>query len=393
MAPAATLGRTAFVNPHLADTAWRGEHVPAPAPRPLPLGPALDTDITFAGDGRMVDLDELHRLTVTTSMVVVADGALVHDHARPGIPAGSLFLGASMSKSVLAHLVGRAVGRGALGVTETVTEHVPELAGSGYDGAPVWALLTMTSGVDWVEDHRDPDGPASRLAGCWLGRGGASRRQLATVARGAPAGTRYAYCTADSQVLDWVRERATGLTFVAALTALWEDLGCEREAVVATDDDGVAFAGGGVAAATRDWARVAMLQIDGTVTGEDGRRRLLDEEWVTASSTPERPFLRPGRLPSDLTAHAGFGRHWWALDDRGEQVTADGSRGQFAFADRRRRVVVVKTSAWPYDDRAADRTYRDLTYLALPAVAEAAAGHRPSLPGTRPGRPLEGDIP
>jgi CubicO group peptidase (beta-lactamase class C family) len=45
-------------------------------------------------------------------------------------------------------------------------------------------------------------------------------------------------------------------------------------------------------------------------------------------------------------------------------------RGQFVYVDRVRRVVVVKTSAWPHGDAWADRQYRDLCYLALPAVAE-----------------------
>ena len=75
-----------------------------------------------------------------------------------------MFLGVSMTKSVLAHLVGRAVRDGALALTDAVTSHVPELAGTGYDGTPVLDVLTMTTGVDWVEDHRnsEPRLPAAR---------------------------------------------------------------------------------------------------------------------------------------------------------------------------------------------------------------------------------------
>ena len=72
-----------------------------------------------------------------------------------------------------------------------------------------------------------------------------------------------------------------------------------------------------------------------------------------------------------LTTHAGFGLHWWPLDDTGRLVTADGSRGQFTFVDRDTGVVVVKTSQWPYDEPT-DRQCRDLSYLALPAIARAA---------------------
>ena len=68
--------------------------------------------------------------------------------------------------------------------------------------------------------------------------------------------------------------------------------------------------------------------------------------WRPAAG-PNGSFLLPGRLPSTITTHAGFGYHWWPLDGAGDRVTADGMRGQFVYVDRPRRTVVVKTSAWP----------------------------------------------
>jgi len=59
-------------------------------------------------------------------------------------------------------------------------------------------------------------------------------------------------------------------------------------------------------------------------------------------------------------------------------VTADGSRGQLACADRGIGVVAVKTSRWPYDDFLVDRQARDLSYLGLHALLEAASTHQPT---------------
>ena len=243
---------------------------------------------------------------------------------------------------------------------------MPELAGTGYDGTRVLDVLTMTTGVDWVEDHRDPDSLASRLLGSFS-LGGDSRALLAGVRPGVAPGTRFSYCTADSQVLDWVRERATALSYVDELARLWQDLGCIRDAVVAVDGAGVAMAGGGLAATSRDWARVAMLAVDGRALD----KTLLDTDWVEAAARPAYAFLAPGRLPSSITTHAGFGYHWWPMDDHGHRVTADGSRGQFACADRHTGAVVVKTSLWPYDDFLVDRQARDLSYLGLHALLDA----------------------
>jgi CubicO group peptidase (beta-lactamase class C family) len=257
---------------------------------------------------------------------VLDAGTVIHEWYAEGLDADTLFLGASMTKSVLGHLVGRAVRDGALALTDAVTAHVPELVDTGYDGTTVLDVVTMTTGVEWVEDHRDPDSLASRLLGCFA-TGEDSRELLRCVRPGVPPGKRFSYSTADSQVLDWVRERATGLSYADDLTGLWRRLGCTRDAYVAVDGTGVALAGGGLAASARDWARVADLAVTGC-THCGGR--LLDADWVEAAARPAYPFLAVGRLPSSITTHAGFGYHWWPMDDGGQRVTADGSRGQFA---------------------------------------------------------------
>jgi CubicO group peptidase (beta-lactamase class C family) len=295
-------------------------------------------------------------------------GQVVHEWYAEGIGAETLLLGASMTKSVLAHLVGNAVASGSLRIEDRVTEHVPELAGSGYADCTVEHLLTMTTGTDWVEDHRDPTGPASRLLGCFTGAGSTSRDLLVAVDPLDPPGTRWEYSTADSQVLDWVRERATGTTYADGLAELWRVLGCVRDAVVGVDAAGVPLAGGGLAACAEDWLRLAALQLTGTAYDA----RVLGPDWVQRSSTPSTPWMRPGRLPSSITTHAGFGYHWWPTTDDGTRVTSDGSRGQFGYLDRDLGVAVLKTSLWPYDDWLVDRQQRDLSYLGLPLVAAAA---------------------
>ena len=371
---ASSLAGLTFIDPHISSS-WSCVRAPAAGGGELPSAPRrLHSEI--AGAGRSRGLEEWLAETWSTSLLVVAGGAVVHEWYAEKLGPDTLFLGASMTKSVLAHLVGRAVRDGALTLADRVTDHVPQLRGTGYDGTTVLEVLTMTSGVDWVEDHRDPDSPASQLVGCFA-EGGDSRGMLVHVAPDEPPGIRFSYCTADSQVLDWVREAATGTTYRDGLERLWRDLGCAEDAVVGVDGAGVPMAGGGLACTTRDWARVALLAVDGRAL--DGRR-LLDDDWVEAAARPAYPFCGVGRLPSTITTHVGFGYHWWPMDDRGRRVTADGSRGQFACADRTTGVVVVKTSQWPYDDELVDRQARDLSYLGLHALLDVASRRDPSAP-------------
>lgn len=353
-----------FTDPQLGSD-WRHVVVPAGGGRELPTAPR-ELRANIHGAGRSRGLAEWVEETWSTSLIAIDAGTVVHEWYADGLDAGTQFLGASMTKSVLAHLVGRAVRAGSLVLTDAVTAHVPELRGTGYDGTTVLDVATMTTGVGWVEDHRDPDSLASRLLACFA-LGTDSRALLQEVRPGVAPTTRFSYCTADSQVLDWVREQATGRTYAEDLAELWGELGCTTDAYVAVDGVGVALAGGGLAATARDWARVALLAVDGRAP--DGQR-VLDTDWVEVAARPAYPFLAPGRLPSTITTHAGFGLHWWPMDADGVRLTADGSRGQFACADRHTSAVVVKTSQWPYDDVLVDRQARDLSYLGLHALLD-----------------------
>jgi CubicO group peptidase (beta-lactamase class C family) len=351
-----------------------GAHVevPAPAPRPWPTDPR-ELRGSVVGAGRRMDLEEALRVTVTTALVVVVDGVLVHERYFHGTEPTDRMLGNSATKSALALLVGMAVDAGRMPPLDSpVVELVPELADGGYAEVTLRQLLTMTSGVGWKEDYHDPDGPASQLLRRWHRGDGGLREALLGMPPGDPPGSRYAYCTPDSLALDWARERATGESFPAAVGELWAAIGAETPAVIGLDQaaeaGGIAMAGGSLAATARDWARLGSLQVDGRWGGQ----QLVSRSWVDASSRPERDFLCPGRLPSTITTHAGFGYHWWPLDPAGDRVTADGMRGQFVYVDRPRRVVVVKTSAWPYADPWWDRQCRDLSYLMLPVIADAA---------------------
>lgn len=361
------LATLSFADPQ-HEPGWRHAVVPARGGRPLPSTPC-DLSVHIAGAGRSRGLADWVEETWSTSLLVVVGGRVVHEWYADGLGPGTLLLGASMSKSVLAHLVGRAVRSGALALEDAVATWVPELSGTGYDGTTVLDLLTMTTGVDWVEDHRDPGSLASRLLGCFAS-GADSRALLREVGRGRAPGTAFSYSTADSQVLDWVRERATGLRYAEDAGGLWSDLGCTGDALVAEDGDGVALAGGGLAATARDWAKVALLAVSGL---SDRGDRVLDPGWVSDAARPAYPFSGVGRLPSSITSHAGFGYHWWPMDNGGRRVAADGSRGQLVAVDRRSGAVVVKTSRWPYGDAWVDRQHRDLSYLGVHALLDLTA--------------------
>ena len=274
----------------------------------------------------MWSLPEWNAETHGTSLVVVVGGEVVHEWYADGLGPRTLFLGASMTKSVLTMLVGMAARAGRLSPDSPVDELVPALRGTGYAGCTLRDVLTMTTGVDWVEDHRDPESKASRLLMAFGAATGDSRALLTEVGPGVPPGTRFAYNTADSQVLDWARESATGTGFPDALEALWTALGCEVDAFVALDaPDGVAMAGGGVAACTRDWARAALLLREGSALRRAGRRPGVGSGGL--GPVPAVPRARPAAQQHDQPCRVRLG------------VVAAGRRGETRHRGRQPRAV------------------------------------------------------
>ena len=63
----------------------------------------------------------------------------------------------SVTKSVVGCVAGILAGQGVLDPEAPVTTYVPEVAGSGYDGATVRHLLDMRTGVAFRETYVEPD--------------------------------------------------------------------------------------------------------------------------------------------------------------------------------------------------------------------------------------------
>jgi CubicO group peptidase (beta-lactamase class C family) len=86
-------------------------------------------------------------------VAALVDGAPVLERYENGMQPDTLHLSQSVGKSVLGLLVGVLAEHALLDPATEVTEHVPEVAASGYSGATIQHLLDMTAAIDFVEDY------------------------------------------------------------------------------------------------------------------------------------------------------------------------------------------------------------------------------------------------
>ena len=94
--------------------------------------------------------------TATDGWAVAYRGSMVAEEYFDGRWDRTRHLLFSVSKSLVAAVVGALHAAGAIDVDAPVTAFVPALRNCGYDGATVRHLLDMRSGIAFSEDYGDP---------------------------------------------------------------------------------------------------------------------------------------------------------------------------------------------------------------------------------------------
>ena len=124
----------------------------------------------------------------------------------------------SVAKSVTSTLVGAAIKDGKIrSLAAPVTDYIPELKGSGYDGVTVRQLLTMSSGVKWNEDYADPNSDVAKSTTMAMEPGvNPLVRYMSRLPRANTPGTKFNYNTGETDLVGVLVSKATGKTLSEA---------------------------------------------------------------------------------------------------------------------------------------------------------------------------------
>src|SRR6185437_11667921 len=343
--------------------------IPAGSPAPLPAAPwPLPDPPVWRIDGSTATAAEVFTDTYTDALVVLKDGQLVAERYDAGMTAATVHL----LKSVFGCVAGVLADRGRLDPAAPVTAYVPEAEASGYAGATVRHLLDMRTGVAFRETYAELDAEVrvmERSMG-WRpaqpGDPAGAYPYLITLGQAGPHGGEFTYRSADSDMLGWVCERASGTRMADLIAALiWQPMGAERDAEITCDPLGSAIHDGGVSATARDLARFGQLLVDdgfarggsgglGGVVPPGGDRAggnpVIPAAWLAATRAPDRGVREASAATeNELVLPGGWYRNqFWVIPGPGGPVLVClGIHGQLVYADRATRTVVVKMSSWP----------------------------------------------
>lgn len=323
-------------------------------------------DVTYKFDGRRHPLSDILDATNTTGLLVIKDGRIVLEKYFLGADENSRFTSMSVAKSFTSTLVGLAVADGKISsVDRPVTEYVPELAGSGYDGVPIRDVLQMSSGVKFTEAYTGKDDIAYLWQHCVEDNQQSVDDFARSLGRGEPSGKHFYYRSIDSQVLGWVVRRATGERLADYLSRkVWQPMGAESDASWIVDGSGAEVSFCCIQATLRDYGRFGLLFLN---RGKANGNQIVSESWVKQATTPDAVQVQPGRLMPGFPL--GYQYQWWTFPGGLDHpFAAEGVFFQFIYIVPHDHVVIVKTSANDgYWDDARERE----TYAAFDAIVAA----------------------
>jgi len=324
----------------------------------------------FSFKGQNFNLNEFLQDTNSTALVVIKGEAITFEQYYLGTTENDLRTSWSMAKSYLSAIFGIAVYEGHIpNLDVAVSDYVPQLIGTGYDGVTIKNVLQMSSGVAFNEDYDDFNSDINRFARM-MALGGSFDEFATTLVSHREQGTYMNYVSIDTHVLGMVLRAATGKSIEQYLTEkLWSKLGNEQDASYIVDGLGEPMVLGGLNATTRDYARLGVLFRDnGLINGE----QVIPAQWIKDSITPDAPHLMPGKRDNAKSVF-GYGYQWWVPEHSDQEFFAMGIYGQYIYINQGANVVIVKNSA---NTHFSDNEYESVhkTLAAFRTIAKAQLG-------------------
>jgi CubicO group peptidase (beta-lactamase class C family) len=261
------------------------------------------------------------------SLLVIRNGAIVSENYFGANDPNTRHELYSCTKSFIATLVGMAIDKGAIsGIGQPVVGFFPNRtfknASAMKSSLTLEHLLTMTSGLDWLEG--DPTYQAMSMSRDWVGY------VMDIPMRSLPGG-QFNYCSGCSHVLSAIIQAETRMnTRDFAEKELFRPLGITNVRWDA-DAQGIPIGGWGLQITPRDMAKLGYLYLhDGVWEG----RQIVSSAWVKAATAKHTPTDGP----------LGYGYQWWTYPRWGAYA-ALGRYGQMIFVVPDLDLIVVTTAA------------------------------------------------
>ena len=323
--------------------------------------------ITFDDpDGSLMSVGQMLEKTYTDGFIVLKDGKIITEHYFNGLTPNTRHIIWTCSQAIIGSLVGIYVKRGKVDLNSRVTDHIPELAESGFGDATLQQLLDMQVGLDYSERYDSASVP--NVSQLWRAAGYKPAQSpdeysiydyLRTIGKVGTHGALFQYATPNTEVLGWILERVNGKPLVDQLSeSIWAQLGTERDAYSVVNRLGSASPGGGFCVTLRDFARFGQMHL---LKGRFNNRDIVPSTWIEGiQSGGSRSAFQQSEM-AQIFPRGSFRNQWWVTGSDDGSYLAMGIYGQFLYISPKSNVVIAKMSSYP------EPVHPELTVITLGA--------------------------
>ena len=345
---------------------------------PAASAPIAEIPVTST-DGVATTVGAVMAASATDGWAVAYRGSMAAEEYLDGFGPQTRHLLFSVSKSLVAAVVGALHGAGAIELDAPVTAYVPALANCGYAGATVRHLLDMRSGIAFSDDYLHPTAEIHALdeAMGWAPKSSPDvpstlRDFLLTLRQKSAHGGPFQYRSCETDVLGWICEVAGGQRMPELMSELlWSRIGAQCDATIGVDAVGTGFFDGGINACLTDMIRFGSLFLrDGvSLTGQ----QVVPAAWIadTLDGGPDSRQAFAASSGNNQMPGGMYRNQVWFPYPGNNVVLCQGMCGQMIYVNRAAELVAAKLSTQP--DAGDPQMLLD-TLHAFDAVAHELAG-------------------
>ncbi len=281
----------------------------------------------------LVNANQLKRLT---SALVFRNGKLIAESYYKGFKKDSLHDVRSVTKGVMALLIGIALEKGFLkSVDDPIGDYLPltEFALTEQQkNITVLHLLTMSGGFQWDETNGNSYNE-------WILSGRPVDFLLEKPLTDSPGST-FNYNSAAVHLLGIVLDKATGMNVPAfADQYLFRKIGIAKVQWEQFEESYI-NGGSGIRLRPEDMARIGQLMLQ---KGKSGTEAIVSEGWIKSMTDPSYTW----RSNYGALRNYTYGKLWWVQDATlNKPYFAWGFGGQIIYVVPEKNLVIITTTNW-----------------------------------------------
>jgi CubicO group peptidase (beta-lactamase class C family) len=267
----------------------------------------------------------------TVSFLVAQSESIIYEKYFNNYSPDSITNSFSAGKSIVGLLIGIAIEESFINsLDQSAGDFIPSMKEDGKEIITIRHLLTMSSGLNWIESGANPfSDNAEAYYGSNLSKL-VDRLQLINT-----PGEEFIYLSGNTQILGMILTQATGMTLSEyASTRLWSKIGTENDALWNLDSkEGMEKAYCCFYATSRDFAKLGQLILN---QGSWNEEQIIPLQYLEET-------LTPANLTDKGRPNKRYGYHWW-MDEYNNLTLyyARGILGQYIIIIPEKELVIFR---------------------------------------------------